>query len=134
MKDLSDILRSLDLCSNISEDGASCIGCSYFDLTHSGCEDKLLKDVATILEPFTWLGKHIWIVAYDPENELCMIEENVINEVGVHYFWFSEFSPPTADLGNVMLISDIGKTVFFEKEAAEKVLKLLIERGKSNEF
>ena len=53
----------------------------------------LLDALITILERFTWLGKHIWIVVYDPENELCMIEENVINEVGIHHFWCSEFSP-----------------------------------------
>ena len=70
------------------------------------------------------IGDKVWIVSEDTEKPNgYIIEENKVNEVCSKGFFISLFCPPSDDLGEYVLYEQIGKTVFFDKQGAEKCVE-----------
>ncbi len=71
--------------------------------------------------PALRLGDKVWIIIEDEEEPNgYIIEENKVNEVGAKGLFVSTSFPPGDDFGSYILYEQIGKTVFFDKQGAEK--------------
>ena len=72
------------------------------------------------------IGQPVFLVSYFDDHSFA-IEENRVNEVGIHHIWCSEFSPPGDDLGMAIPFRELGKEFFFDRVAAENELKRRME-------
>lgn len=52
-----------------------------------------------------------------------LIDELTVTDVGERFFYVSQFSPPSDDVGLYIPYDELGVTVFFSREDAEKALE-----------
>ena len=74
------------------------------------------------------IGTPVWmLVECDEAPEGYVIEENKVNEAGVHGFFISDYNPPINDIGEYILYEELGERVFMTAKAAQIALESKVE-------
>lgn len=71
------------------------------------------------------IGDTLYVIVEDGDTGTLSISSETVTEIVRRFIFTSAFVPPGDDLGNEIPIEEVGRTVFFEFEAAQEVLRCL---------